>query len=169
MRAQHPSFSSSHARGFTLLEALVSVLVLTVGLLGAAGLHFASLRNTAESSQRTQATLLAIDLTERLRARAPAGTLTQLTAFFAPSGEHAQWQTIVGNSLAGGGGVLCRDSRPPTDPDPVACTNGANDPLVVKVWWRERDAQGASSGGDAFNPGTNASNFRPQLGFVVVP
>ena len=156
--------------GFTLLEVLVSVLVLTTGLLGTAGLYLVSMRNTAESGLRSQATMFATDLTERLRAAAPTGDAAQITAFMA--GDLTSWSLKVGQLMPGGGGLLCRDSRVPTAADPTACTNGANDPLVVKVWWRERDARGdntnAGGTGDVFYLGS-LGTFRPQLAFVVTP
>lgn len=54
--------------GFGLIEVLVSVLILAIGLLGLAGLQTQSLRFNNESFFRTQATLLAMDLADRMRA-----------------------------------------------------------------------------------------------------
>lgn len=61
--------------GFTLLEVLVAVLVLSVGILGMAGLQFASLRNNQQSYQRSQAAALVNELADLMRAnRVVAGT-----------------------------------------------------------------------------------------------
>ncbi len=57
-----------HQAGFGLIEVLVSVLVLGIGLLGLAGLQAQSLRFNNEAYFRTQATLLAMDMADRLRA-----------------------------------------------------------------------------------------------------
>ncbi|MGB9128630.1 MAG: type IV pilus modification protein PilV [Thiobacillus sp.] len=54
--------------GFTLLEVLVAVLVLSIGLLGLAGLMATSIRNNQSAYQRTQATWLAYDIVDRMRA-----------------------------------------------------------------------------------------------------
>ena len=58
----------SRASGFTLLEMLVALLVLSFGLLGMAGLQATALRNNNNAYQRTQATVIALDIFERMRA-----------------------------------------------------------------------------------------------------
>jgi type IV pilus assembly protein PilV len=60
--------STHRARGFTLVEALVALLVLSVGLLGVGMLQLSSLSNNYASSLRSQATFLAQDITDRMRA-----------------------------------------------------------------------------------------------------
>jgi type IV pilus assembly protein PilV len=59
---------SKTSRGFTMLEVLVALLVLTLGLLGLAGLQTVGLRNNTASAQRTIATQLAYDMSDRMRA-----------------------------------------------------------------------------------------------------
>jgi type IV pilus assembly protein PilV len=59
-------------RGVSLLEVLIAVLVLSVGLLGVAGLQTANIRNTQSAHQRTMAVLLASSMGERIRANAVA-------------------------------------------------------------------------------------------------
>jgi type IV pilus assembly protein PilV len=54
--------------GFTLVEVLVAVLVLAVGLLGLAGLQATSLKNNQSAYNRSQATQLAYDIADRMRA-----------------------------------------------------------------------------------------------------
>jgi type IV pilus assembly protein PilV len=54
-------------RGFTLLEVLVAVFVLSIGLLGIGGLQLTTKRTNYEAVQRTNATLLAQELLERIR------------------------------------------------------------------------------------------------------
>jgi type IV pilus assembly protein PilV len=54
--------------GFTLIEVLIATLVLAVGLLGLAGLQATSLRNNLSAYNRSQATQLAYDLADRMRA-----------------------------------------------------------------------------------------------------
>lgn len=57
----------SNQKGYGLIEVLVAVLVLAIGLLGLAGLQTQSLRFNNEAYFRTQATLLAMDMADRLR------------------------------------------------------------------------------------------------------
>lgn len=55
-------------RGFTLLEILIALLVLSVGLLGLAGLQVNGLHSNLESSYLTQAMAQAYDMSDRIRA-----------------------------------------------------------------------------------------------------
>ena len=63
---------SSRARGFSLLEVLIALLVLSVGLLGIAGLQTVSLRFNHQSYERTQATVLMSEMYEKIIANPDA-------------------------------------------------------------------------------------------------
>lgn len=65
---RRPVNHPSRSRGFSLLEALIAVLVISVGLLGASGLQLLSLRSTNQGLLRSQATTVAGDMAERIRA-----------------------------------------------------------------------------------------------------
>ena len=69
MQARIPSNSASRrgAGGFTLLEVLIALVVLSVGLLGIAGMIVMSLKAGDSSYTRTQATDLAYDIIDRMR------------------------------------------------------------------------------------------------------
>lgn len=54
--------------GFSMIEVLIALLVLAVGLLGFALLQTMNLRFTQSAQQRTQATNLAYDLLDQMRA-----------------------------------------------------------------------------------------------------
>jgi len=53
--------------GVSLIEVMVTVLVLSIGLLGIAALQFMSKRSNFEAVQRTTATMLVYDIIERMR------------------------------------------------------------------------------------------------------
>jgi len=53
--------------GFTMLEVLVAIVVLAFGLLGLAGLQADGLRNNTSAYLRSQATLMAYDMLDRMR------------------------------------------------------------------------------------------------------
>ena len=55
------------AAGFTLIEVLITFLVLAIGLLGLAGLQVTTLSNQFETYQRAQAVMLAEDMANRIR------------------------------------------------------------------------------------------------------
>jgi type IV pilus assembly protein PilV len=58
--------------GFTLLEVLIALLILSIGLLGLAALQTTGLRSNQMASMRTLATEAAYDITDRMRAN-PTG------------------------------------------------------------------------------------------------
>lgn len=60
-------------RGFTLVEVLVALVVLSVGMLGIAGLYLEGLRAGRTALYRTNAINLAADMADRIRANAGAG------------------------------------------------------------------------------------------------
>lgn len=52
--------------GFTLLESLITLFILTIGLLGIAGLNLQSMRAGSVATQRMVVTIKVIDLFERM-------------------------------------------------------------------------------------------------------
>lgn len=66
-------------QGFSLIEVLVALFVLSIGLLGLAMLQVTGIKFNSDSYSRTQATLLAYDVIDKMRANlgeAGAGTYT---------------------------------------------------------------------------------------------
>ncbi|MBU2640337.1 MAG: type IV pilus modification protein PilV [Gammaproteobacteria bacterium] len=107
--------------GFTLLEVLVAILVLSIGLLGLAGLMASSIRNNHSAYQRTQATWLAYDMIDRMRVnRANAITSANNyniaigTASSSSSGlagtDVTDWKTTLANALPAGDGSVAVNS-----------------------------------------------------------
>ena len=101
-------------RGFTLLEVLVAIVVLSIGLLGLAGLMASSLKNSHSAYQRTQATWLAYDALDRMRANrqvALAGGYN-LALGAAPGGSDlaatdlGEWDAALTNTLPAGDGSI---------------------------------------------------------------
>ncbi len=74
--------------GFTLIEVLVALLVLSVGLLGLAGLQVRALQYTQASYQRTLVNIQALDMVERM-----------WTNLADPLVELAAWQQLNRGSL----------------------------------------------------------------------
>jgi type IV pilus assembly protein PilV len=62
------SRASGAQSGFTLLEVMIAVVILSVGLLGMALLQSTSLRATQASNERSQATLLIYEMMDMVRA-----------------------------------------------------------------------------------------------------
>ncbi|HEV2110251.1 MAG TPA: type IV pilus modification protein PilV [Gammaproteobacteria bacterium] len=68
--AVHPpvAYRPSRARGFTLLEVLIALVVLSVGLLGIAAMMNFSLKANDSAYMRTQALTLAYNIIDKMRA-----------------------------------------------------------------------------------------------------
>jgi len=58
--------------GFTLVEVLIAILVLAIGLLGLAMLQVEALKHSTDAYYRTQATMLAYEIVDRMRANSDA-------------------------------------------------------------------------------------------------
>lgn len=57
-----------HQSGLTLIEILVTVIILSIGFLGLASVQLMGTKNVANSQYRTMATIYAYDMAERMRA-----------------------------------------------------------------------------------------------------
>ena len=65
-RRHSPGRMRARARGFTLIEVLVSLLVFSVGILGMAGFQAMSTRNSVDASERSRAALMANELVAKM-------------------------------------------------------------------------------------------------------
>ena len=123
--------SENRQQGFTLLEVLIALLVLSIGLLGLAALQTTGLRSNEMASMRTTSTMLTYDISDRMRANSqgttdgdyvidsgpvtgavtdctsPDCTTAQLATF-----DLSQWKTAVGR-LPGGQGDITQTAGPP--------------------------------------------------------
>src|SRR5690554_5039593 len=67
---------AKRSRGFSLIEALIALLVLSIGMLGAAAMQLNALQSAHIAYQRSIATLAAQDAQERLWAQMESGSGT---------------------------------------------------------------------------------------------
>ena len=99
-------------RGFTMLEVLISMIIIALGLLGYAGLQAVSLKNANTAYLRSQATMLSHDIVERMRVnRAVALTGSYNISIGSNTGgsgiagsDLAEWKTNLRQSLPAGDG-----------------------------------------------------------------
>jgi len=95
----HCTTQARLARGFSMIEVMVAILVMGIGLLGFALLQTMSVRFTQSANQRTQATLLATDLLDQVRANRLA--VAQYTGDYTASSTGCA--TAPGASITPGG------------------------------------------------------------------
>lgn len=67
-------------RGFSLIEVMVSLVIVSIGALGMAGLQTVTLRTNNNALLESQAATLAQDLIERVRANLDGGYATNLNS-----------------------------------------------------------------------------------------
>jgi type IV pilus assembly protein PilV len=91
-------------QGTTLLEVLIAIIVVALGLLGFAGLQVASLKSNNTAYYRSQATMLAYDVIDRMRVNRAAAIAGNYNIAYgaAGAGDVADWRANVVNSLPGG-------------------------------------------------------------------
>lgn len=67
-----------HQTGFGLIEVLISLLVVSIGLLGIAGLQVMALKNVGSSMERSQAVIQTYSYLEFLRANRAQAVISEL-------------------------------------------------------------------------------------------
>ena len=128
-----------HLSGFTLLEVMIALLVLSIGLLGIAALQANSLKVNHGAYQRSQAIFLAYDMMDRLRANRTAALAGQCDiAMGATLGGTAMCDTDVTDWQNNFVGALL-----PSGQGFIDCSTTANI-CVVTVQWDE-GRQGGSA------------------------
>lgn len=133
--AKHRQGMAYLDRGFSLLEVMIALLVLSIGLLGVAALQTSALRAGQMADMRTRAVQAATDMVERMRAN-PAGTAAgqyeitrdRTARHTAASGmagaDLVDWQARLAD-LPDGRGEISRCNH--------GCTKQATH--SVTVWW----------------------------------
>ena len=110
-------------RGFTMVEVMITVLILAVGMLAIAGLQMTAKRSGQQAWQRSLAILLADNMIERIRAN-PAAV--------------EDYHTGLGDGALGGGSI---------DEEPTDCAAGecsAQEMAEWDLWNWERRLDGAA-------------------------
>jgi type IV pilus assembly protein PilV len=148
MKNRYRKFIAAHnSKGFTLLEALISLLVLSIGLLGLAGLQLTAMRFNTEAHMRSIITLAAGDILDRIGMR--IGKLKQddrpeIISQYANTAPSADcdptissvendlgcWQIALAASLPQGEGVI---------------TDNLDNTLQITISWMDRETESTQS------------------------
>jgi len=162
----------AHNTGVALFEILIALLVLSVGLLGLATLQSQGLRSSSSATMRTEATFLAMDIIDSMRASmtlqpapappAPPGTLTPTIDpnYMLPitgtvtnvgasitSQDLAQWTATIQVQLGSGQQNAWAASIAP----PPIIPPGSPGALIVTIMWDDArtGARGTNCSGNA--------------------
>ncbi len=126
----------SRARGFTLVEALVALLALSIGLLGIAGMQLTGMRANMSAAWRSQATYLSYDIIDRMRANRNH-RLDYIIGTGAASGgasvsalDLTAWKTNLAATLPSGDGTVAVDDNVVTV---TVQWNDSRDPTALPV------------------------------------
>lgn len=138
--SKQPLSSRPRQRGMTLVEVLVTVVLISVGLLGIAALQLTSLKNNKEAHVRSQATILAGDILDRMRANARGFRAGEYVVDWDDTGtagtlsgrDLSDWQAEIDRQLPNAAGRVQRD---------------ANNIATIEIRWSERgnDAVGLAA------------------------
>ncbi len=159
-------YSSIKTKGFTLIEVLIAMIILAFGLLGLAGLQASGLKQNLSAHQRSQATTLAYDFSDRVRTNSmqrityvddSAGDGTEKDSCLTTAGCSPEdmakhdifaWKNQITSSLpsgtgdmtqTAGAGTPCAPASTPTSP---ACTD---DVFTTTITWDDnKDGNNAS-------------------------
>jgi type IV pilus assembly protein PilV len=124
-----------HSRGLTLVEILIALLILSIGLLGLASLQTLSLKFNTSAYYRTQATQLAYDFADRMRANRQAARDDMYTipfATFACGAAVGDGTALQDDIAAWRNALACRIPR-----SSGRVVNNGADSFTISVQWTD--------------------------------
>jgi type IV pilus assembly protein PilV len=145
--------------GMTLIEILVAIVVLSIGLLGLAGLQLKGVQVNQGSTYRWQAAMLAEDMADRIR----ADTAAAQAGYYAYSGTvstgaGAATQATINEWLARVKGL------PNGAATIQSVAGGAPGQMRIDVSWDDsRAVNGASSGSPSTGPQTRTFTLKSEM------
>ncbi|PKM11486.1 MAG: type IV pilus modification protein PilV [Gammaproteobacteria bacterium HGW-Gammaproteobacteria-3] len=120
--------------GFSLIEVLVAMIVLAFGLLGLAGMQATGLKNNQSAYNRSQATQLAYDIADRMRANASeARNLAASTYITLAPGSAAAQSSCESVSTACTPALMAQNDLSEWNADLAALLPGGTGSLAVDV------------------------------------
>ncbi len=145
------------AAGFTLIEIMVAMLILAIGLLGLAGMQAGGTRQNLTALTRSQATVLAYDMAERIRANQAAltaGNYDNIDTNNAPMGADCLAVVCAPNILAAYDAAEWKAAVEAQLPSGRATVVGngaaAGSPMTITIMWDE-DRTGVAGTGCSGN------------------
>lgn len=142
-------------QGASLIEVLVTIVILAIGLLGIAGLQATSVQSNYSAYYRSQATLLAHDISERMRANRTDGLASSSDSSFPTSSssnsvsgtqaqkDKAQWLNSLALQLPDGTGMIAKSGTT----------------LTISVRWNDNRGRIKNAAGDDGTDNTAIQTF----------
>jgi type IV pilus assembly protein PilV len=132
----------SKSRGVSLIEVMVSLVILTVGLLGVGAMQLKALRNNMSAGERSMAVIQVYSIIDAMRtnltvARSGGYAYANSAACEAPAGtsradkDLSRWLSAIHEDL---GGSACGN---------IDCLNGK---CTIRVYWNDSRGTGGSAG-----------------------
>jgi len=110
----------SYESGFSMIEVLITLVILAFGLLGLAGMQSIGLKNSHSSLVRSRAVVIGYDIIDRMRSncsKALVGDYNIALTAGAPSSpttmaqkDLAEWKTTIASNLNTGKGSVAVDA-----------------------------------------------------------
>lgn len=141
--------------GFSLLEVLISIVVVAIGLLGVAGLQIAAIKLADTAQMRTSGAALVSNITERMRSNSSKVSSYALSYGVIPAAggtqaqqDLAQWRTAIA-VLPNGDASISVAPDPACPALPITSGYRACSLVTVNVRWSETRHSRSSAAGQA--------------------
>ncbi len=152
-------YRKCYTKGYSLLEVMVAVVILSIGLVAMGLLQVANVQNSYNAHNRSVAAQESNNLADRIRANlfgyenglytavnagnrsglgcSDGSGATQCTPEQIAEDDYIRWSNQLAAVLPEGQGIICIDDGELDDgsPDDPQCSNNGN--TVIKVFWRE--------------------------------
>ena len=100
MRKHHGVSLAQRQRGISMVESLVALVVISVGMLGIAGLYLSSLQASRSAKLRSHAVELASSIGDRIRANRDAVAAYDTSAYGEPATQDCDTEICTPEALA---------------------------------------------------------------------
>lgn len=138
--------------GYALVEALIAIVIASIGFIGAARLQTVGLKMSSSSHLRQKAIFLTYQMSDRIRANRiglgagnydnpSTGSAACMVTGCTPSelavADMTEWSEDIRGQLPGGIGIVCIDSTPNDGSAAAPACDGIGAMLVIKIWWTD--------------------------------
>jgi type IV pilus assembly protein PilV len=144
-------------QGASMLEVLIAVLILAIGLLGVASLQLWGLRYNQSAYLRSQATIIAYDMADRMRANpngVAAGYYNNISSSSLPSdpgciSTGCTPQQLADYDILAWGNYFV--ANPPMLPGATGAVTKSGNTYTVTVTWTDNEKSGAVTQALSYN------------------